>query len=402
MIESFRESLPPTCDVVVVGAGPAGLAAAIQAVRTGAKTVVLLDGRDPWREPVSCAEAVRQASFLKWSPLDASPWKRRQILGCILGTQGASFEWRSPDDSGWILDRAGYHRGLADHCVELGVVCHFRTRVVGVSGPDSTGFRLVELHPSEDRSCTQIKARRVIDASGPGSSIGRDEGFAQGKDDLETGAFALVEGLTYPGDAIQLWLHPSYAPGGYAWLFPRDDRVANVGVVVGRGSSISSRKGLEIFLEGLLPGASKGIQVRGGAIPNGYGGGRIAHNGLFKAGDAAGMINAISRGGIVESLCAGTLAGRHAARSLVVDGLDIEERAYQKSWMTEFGNRQKWLSRLKPLIHKIPVSVLRLTFQRLAKAPDGYILWHTALIAMFLALVRSPFQSRRTSGRSTP
>lgn len=382
--------MPESCEVLVVGAGPAGLAAAISAKQSGAASVVLLDGRDPWREPVSCAEGVREGKFLQWSPIDPTPWKRQQITGCIFGTQGARFRWNSPAKAGWIVDRSGFHAGMALRCRELGVVCHFRARVQSVGSLDPDGFRAVVVGPE---GAPLLRARRIVDASGPGSSIGRDEGLAQGKDDLETAAFALVEGLDQPVDAIQLWLHRSYSPGGYAWIFPRDHKVANVGVVVGRGAPISSRKGLEVFLESIRAGSSKNVLIRGGAIPNGYGKGRIAHRGIFKAGDAAGMVNAISRGGIVESLCAGRLAGIHAVASLsqAVDS-GREERAYRRGWMREFGNGQKWVSRFKSLAHGIPDSVLRSAFDRLATIPGGHITWPVAARILLGSVVRPGFR----------
>lgn len=390
MEETFRDPIPDSCDVLVVGAGPAGLAAAIQARRSGAGSVVLLDGRDPWREPVPCAEGVREESFLRWSPVDPSPWKRGHVRSCILGTVGASFAWTSEANAGWIVDRAGFHAGLSRECRRLGVACDFRTRVASVDPPAPDGFRLVR---TGSDGTGAIRARRVVDASGPGSVIGRDEGFATGKDDLELAAFALVEGLGQPTDAIQLWFHDSYSPGGYAWIFPRDERVANVGVVVGRGAPIPSRRGLEIFLEQLAPGSSKGIQVRGGAIPNGWGKGRVAHRGLFKAGDAAAMVNAISRGGIVEALCAGTLAGRHAAESLAgSDTTDRHERAYRKEWMREMGRHNRFAAMLKPLVHRIPAAVLRRSFERLSKVPDGFIPWPLAIRALALAFLEAPFR----------
>jgi len=385
--EAFRDDLPTECDILVVGAGPAGLCAAITAKESGASSVVLLDGRDPWREPVPCAEGVRETAFLKWSPIDPIPWKRQQITGCIFGTDGASFRWESPENAGWIVDRSGFHAGLAARCRELGVACHFRSRVQSVGPLDMDGFR--QVRAGEDGSRI-VKARRIIDASGPGSSIGRDEGMALGKDDLETAAFALVEGLAQPVDAIQLWLHPSYSPGGYAWIFPRDERVANVGVVVGRGASISSRKGLEIFLETLSAGSSKTAQIRGGAIPNGFGGGIIAQRGIFKAGDAAGMVNAISRGGIVESLCAGRLAGIHAVASLSLPvDADREEKSYRRDWMREFGNGQRWASRAKRWVHRIPVKAMQSTFRRLAKEPNGHVTWPKAGRVLLEALLGS-------------
>src|SRR5690606_35776416 len=59
---TMTDTLLPDYDFLVIGAGPAGLLAAMtladgQTPR-GSRTIALLDKRDPWREPVSCAEAV--------------------------------------------------------------------------------------------------------------------------------------------------------------------------------------------------------------------------------------------------------------------------------------------------------------------------------------------------------
>lgn len=47
-------------DVIICGAGPAGLYAAncLQKASADRISVLLLDKKSPWKEPVACAEAV--------------------------------------------------------------------------------------------------------------------------------------------------------------------------------------------------------------------------------------------------------------------------------------------------------------------------------------------------------
>ncbi len=58
-------------DVIVCGAGPAGLYAAncLQDSSSGRLAVLLLDRKSPWKEPVPCAEAVSRKIFARyWKP----------------------------------------------------------------------------------------------------------------------------------------------------------------------------------------------------------------------------------------------------------------------------------------------------------------------------------------------
>ena len=239
------------------------------------------------------------------------------------------------------------HKNLAEECRRLGVHCNFRSRAVGVSRFEG-GRRIVKF---EGETAGELKARVVIDASGPGLGFGQGENVVQGDFDVEPALFALVKGLDYPVNYIQMFFGRRYAPGGYAWLFPRDAHVANVGLVIGRSFSkeAPARKAMFRFLSDVYPGVTVDT-VHGGVIPCGYTHAPLAVENLFKAGDAANMVNPISRAGILEAMKGGELA---AEAALEVIGLDGEAgkrplyRRYKEKWDQAYGRANYRIHRAK-------------------------------------------------------
>lgn len=347
---AFRDAIPSECDALVAGAGPAGLCAAWHLARAGL-SVVLLDKRDPWREPVACAEAVRLSTFRRLSPLPVDPWVRTTVEHCLFSTGRASFTWSSASE-GAIIDRARMHRDLAVACAREGALCNVRARVVS-AGPLLEGRRSVEVDLDGIRQT--VRARCVVDATGPGKGLARDEDVAPGDSDLETAAFTLVEGLEFDPKTIQLWYGSEFAPGGYAWLFPSGDGRANVGVVCARKSGLSSRDGLARYLQILKPGIEQG-RTWGGAIPCGGAIGPLASDMLFKAGDAASMVHPLARSGILEAMEAGTLAARHAVAALPRGpvGRSVQYRVFRVRWFLRRGFSYGLASRIKPLVNRVP------------------------------------------------
>jgi len=377
----FRSSLPETCDVLVVGAGPAGLIAAHELAMRKAGKVILLDRRDPWREPVPCAEAVRRPCLESISPLAIRPWIRCDIDHLALATERASFVWTHRGD-GLIIDRARMHADLSRAVAELGVQCHFRARVTEVSGL-CEGVRTVSVEV--DGTTVTVRARAVLDASGPGKGLGREPGLADGTADLETAAFALVEGLDTRTDTITLWYSKRFAPGGYAWSFPGASGKTNAGVVCGRGSGLSSRQGLALFLDHLKPGLVAS-QVYGGAIPCGSGRGTLAKDMLFKAGDAASMVHPLSRAGILEAMESGKMAACAVIKAMDARDHGERERAYRtyaKEWRRKRGRAYRLAGWIKPLLARVPDNCWSTLYARLDRAPSTRRLqWEVGLAAL--------------------
>jgi geranylgeranyl reductase family protein len=357
-------------DFLIIGAGPAGLSAAIALLESGkGHSIALVDKKIPWTETVPCAEAVHKNKLESLVPLLDPEWIRTTIDGVIfISPKGHQVKF-TKSGSGLIINRARMHKSLAERCAQGGVHCNLHARVKNLSRYEN-GFRTAEF---EDGFSGTVQCKVVIDASGPGRKFARDENVVQGDFDLEPAIFALVNGLDYPAHYVQMFFGQYYAPGGYAWLFPRNAKTANVGLVTGRSfvRSLSLRKLLYRFMGNVFPGAEI-ISIHGGAIACGHSPGPFAVNNLFKAGDAASMVNPISRAGIVEAMEGGRLA---AEAALKVINLNSEKekfpyyKYYKREWEKKYGNNNLRLHKAKQAFSKISDTVFDRAASRLVKIP---------------------------------
>lgn len=340
-------------DVVVIGAGPAGLSAALHVLSNSPKpSLLLVDKQVPWEKPIACAEAVGKLGFREAVDVDPS-WIRFNISKAIFHSPDGTAVTYTDKNKGHIINRALMQRDLLDRCRKRGADCQLNARVRSVSMPKEGGRHVVfDGHG--------VTCRVVIDASGPLSPFGKNEEIAWKPFDLEPAYFAVVKGLSLPTDAVHICVSRHIAPGGYAWIFPREEDSVNVGVLVGRAwsGSVDINRLLESFMRVRCPGG-RVVQRFAGTIPCGYQRRAIAVHGLIKAGDAAGTINPISRAGIVEALMSGGIAGDFAVRLLGARSVresDLLCKEYEKAWYHKRGRPHLKLSKVKANLARIPDS----------------------------------------------
>ncbi len=362
-------------DVIVCGAGPAGLYAAntLQKGAAGKLSVLLLDRKSPWKEPVSCAEAVSWKIFSRyWTPKEE--WTRQHLDGVYFTSPDMTRVEYFQSDCGLILDRAAFHREMAEKARELGAECYFENYVERISRTDDGLWNVVVRH---EGNVQVLKTKTVIDATGPGAKITRDvpelDELETGNFDVEPAIFAIAEGIPHDVKHIELLFGHKYFPGGYGWVFPRDGKTVNVGLVNGREflQSHPPKATLEAFIRDAYPEA-KILSIHGGAIPCGQSSRPIAALGVFKAGDSASTVNPISRSGIVEALKSGKIAAECVLEWLKANSeeekREIEKSAYFR-WMKIQGKAHLNFHRGKKGFGSISDAQLDKAAHRLASIP---------------------------------
>lgn len=360
-------------DVVVCGAGPAGLMAACTLGRltSGARRVLLLDKKEPWKEPIFCAEAVSKGRLEKLWPADPS-FVRGTLSGIYFTSPKRYRAEFYSKDCGLILNRSLFHMSIADGCKAAGVECRFDT-VIKKLEKTADGWNVSVAVAGG--AVETLLAAAVIDATGPSCRLTRNieclKGIESGDTDLEPAIFAVAEGIEHSKEHIELFFGSEFE-AGYGWIFPRDGVEVNIGFVLGKDVEHKEplRKKLLDFIARDYPQA-KVKAVYGGMIACGQSTKPMAKCGLFKAGDAASCVNPISRSGIVESLLCGKIVAesvkewlgeseenRHAIESKVLD-----------RWMAALGKKHLQVANAKIGFNKISDAQFDRAAKNLSKLP---------------------------------
>ncbi len=338
-------------DIIIVGAGPAGLNAGVHLAGTG-KSLLLIDKMIPWELPIPCAEGVGRLGFHEAHKNVRQSWIRQNITSACYHSPDGSMINYTDKFGGYIINRTVMQRDMADEIRASGGDLLFNVKVTGIS-KEHDNLRTVSLSNG-----LSIDAKVVIDASGPIGGFGKGEKIIGKPTDLEPAYFVWAEKVNVALDRIHIYTCSHYAPGGYVWVFPRENHSANIGIVIGKKylGSVNLRVLLDEFLEKNFHGVE--IKKRfAGSIPCHVRKDSFAVKGLIKTGDSASTVNPISRAGISEALLCGKLAARCAQR--MVDAhhsWDVSRaiREYESQWEKMRGKRHSKLARVKGSLFAVP------------------------------------------------
>ena len=342
-------------DVIVAGGGPAGIFAAREAAARGS-SVLLLERKQEMGVPVRCGEAVGAKDLASYVDIDPR-WISSEINTFILVLpNGKEVKLKNNMYTGYILNRDLFEYDMAADAAKKGAVIRMKSNVLELlPGKDASpaGVRVDE----NGRICEHY-ARVVIAADGVESRIARGAGIhtALKPGDIEPCVQVTASNVHLPEKALYLYVGFCYAPGGYAWAFPKDKGCANIGLGINGAYSRSEKPAaayFEDFLQRFFPDISVQRYVAGG-VPVTTNLHPLAKDELLIAGDAGRMVNPLNGGGITHAIYSGIEAGRAAAQSCSDPaGMPGYFNTYQKNIQRRFGRNHEHQYRIKEIVYQM-------------------------------------------------
>jgi geranylgeranyl reductase family protein len=332
-------------EVVIVGAGPSGSAAASALAQKG-HDVLLLD-RQSFPRDKACGDGIPAQAIeylyslgmkdkireAKFYPVDklllSSP--REYILEADL-KPGKEYGADS-----YIVPRIDFDALVQQHAVDSGAeFCQARVKEPLVEEGKVVGVR-ARFNGSEE----DIRAKIVIGADGVTSVIARALRPDKHEDKHRAVALrAYVEDIEELPHEVEFYLYKDILPG-YAWIFPIGEGRANLGLGMRldkfRNSNSKLEEMVEIFIE--MPAIKKRLK-NGGVLKDvavwqlNFGSQNMqrAYNGALLVGDAAGLINPLTGGGISNGLKSAILAADTVHKAIRSDDFSLEKLAvYDKN-----------------------------------------------------------------------
>ncbi|PRY67219.1 geranylgeranyl reductase family protein [Glaciihabitans tibetensis] len=351
-------------DLIVVGAGPAGSAAALAALRDRPDARVLLLDRSPLGRDKVCGDGIAPHAVAELDALGVSAVDPDEIVPAVRLVSpsggGRSALTQSP---GYVVPRRTFDERLARAAIAAGA--HFRQERVTTLTQNS---REVTVNG-------RLTAPVVVAADGANSVVRRLVGEPANR------GRALAVALrgyapTPPGHAHELLLRWDIQRQGglcYAWAFPTRDGVSNIGYGMSAAGlsrvSGSGRQHLTSRLRALLGEFDlTGVDLVGHTLPLTIQRPRAAVGRVLLTGDAASLINPFTGEGIFTALASGALAGRVAVSdSAAVSGsaavsdrvavsgsaathADTPAARYTRQLRQRFGRQHRQSALLYPLL----------------------------------------------------
>lgn len=235
-------------DVLVVGAGPAGSIAAKHAAMGGAKTI-LIEKKSEIGTPKRCAEGVSMEGlkFLGIEP--QQKWVSKEINGIKLVAPDGTDVWLNGEiklaEAGYNLERKVFDKHMAMDAARAGAKIRVKTVAKSLKKENNTYIVLCESMGKE----FEIKTKILIGADGPEAHIGRWAGIQKSTKvkDMESGVqFEMCNLKMDDPDLLEFYFGEDVAPGGYAWIFPKGNDIANVGL--GIIPTMAKKQHMNIYL----------------------------------------------------------------------------------------------------------------------------------------------------------
>lgn len=349
-------------DVVVVGAGVAGLTTALKLASRGWRVAVVES------KPVSkigdkvCGDAIGVHHF---EEIDLNP------PGSVIDHRYKGVKIYSPSrkhsiivpGEGISVNRVAFGQWLLKEALDKGV--ELLDQHVAYDVEVANGYVKSIKARRLDGGKVEIEAKVFVDASGYMPSIRSklprewpisERPFTTDYNIAYREVIELQDQTVSPDDVdyAVIYLDVNVAPGGYWWLFPKSPHgdVINLGLGVINNGLYNPRQNFDKYLRPLFKGRT--LHAGGGVVPTRRPLPTLVWRNVVSVGDAAYTVNPVHGGGIGSSMLSGYIASKYIDNALVKGevneytmwGMNIE-------YMYHYGGKQAGLDILRMYMQRL-------------------------------------------------
>ncbi len=340
-------------DVIVVGGRLAGSSSSLFASK-GGLDVLMIEKRQEIGSPVQCAEFTTKDTF---KILEMDPSKKylcAEIEGVdFYAPNGKHFRVKGGNlygfMEGYVLDRKIFDKQLAIESAKAGTDIMVKTTVKDLIIKEGYVRGVVAKHFGKT---FDIKADIVIAADGLESTIANKAGLKTVNqiEDIASCAQYEMVGVNIDPNYLQIHQGGGIAPGGYLWIFPKGNGVANIGLGV-RDTKETAYYYLTKFIKKL---DATPVELNIGGVPLSGPIEKTFSAGLMVVGDAAGQVDAVSGGGIKNAVTCGRIAGEVAAEAIHNEDVSSKYlKKYEDLWRSAIGKTLKTSLKYRKIFEKL-------------------------------------------------
>ncbi len=298
------------------------------AARRGAK-VLVVDRKREIGAPVRCAEVLGFPSFELLGLDPSSDFVTNKVNKAVLfSPKGRKLEIYEPyqEFSLYILDRSSFEKALAVRLIKQGGELLLDTACLGPIRKDG---KIAGLLTTQG----EITSKIIIGADGVESKVGRWCGLSKRlklNEIFSCAQHTLVD-MEGVDDHFEIHLGSKFAPFGYAWMFPKGNCEANLGLEVLASTKQRPVELLAKFKNQRAPDTHS-VRLVTGCIPSALPLPKTVKDNIMLLGDSARQTNAASGGGIANAIIAGKIAGEVAGEVVVENQPLSKLHDYERLW----------------------------------------------------------------------